>query len=285
MPAFIFVTGYFAKFSMKKTVKNMLYPYLLFQLFYLIFANLILRDTLQIQFITPYWIMWYLLALTIWSLLCRMLQVKNNGMKICITIGAIIVSLLIGYVPWIGRQFSLSRMIVFFPFYLAGYYCKDMDWKVFIAKRQRESRNSYFIALFLLINVFIFCSVYSQVINRNWLYEATGYARSHYGIPFRGVHLCVAFICIFILFRVIPDKKIPLLSSLGKNTLSVYLLHGFIIKLMDKYQVIKYIQNLPGLIETFALALIAVVLGFLLSRKIIVAAVNVVLGKRSEQRI
>jgi len=274
MPVFIFVTGYLSKISIKRTVKNMLYPYMIFQLLYLLFANLVLKDEVQIQFITPYWIMWYLWAITIWSLLCSILQGKSNSNKIFIIIAMIVLSLVIGYIPEIGRKLSLSRVIVFFPFYLAGYY-----WK------ERNLKGMRYIAIILLFAILILCGICYQKIDRNWLYEATGYARSNYGLSFRSFHIGVAFICIFILFQIAPNKKIWGLSMIGKNTLSIYLLHGFIIKLMDRYQLIAYIQQLPDVLEAFMLAMIAILLSFLLSRRVIITSVNVLLGKGFEKKI
>ena len=44
---------------------------------------------------------------------------------------------------------------------------------------------------------------------------------------------------VFLLF-VIPRKKVPFLSVLGQNTLAIFLLHGFIVRLAKKYQIFCY---------------------------------------------
>lgn len=273
MPAFIFVTGYFAKFSIKNTLKNILYPYLLFQLLYLLFANAIWEKQRSIQLKEPYWIMWYLFALMIWSLLLFLFQEKSNQWKLLLVIGTTILALAIGFVPQVGRTYSLSRIFVFFPFYIAGYYYGK--WKI----NPCDDKYKYVLSWILLMGIILCCGIFYKEVNRNWLYEATDYGKSHYGITFRGMHMGIAFLVIFVLLHLIPNKKIVLLSSLGKNTLSIYLLHGFFVKFAERYEMIKVVQQLPDLLETVALSVMAVTLAILLSRSPVVLVVNMILGK------
>ena len=55
MPAFLFLTGYFARFHRRKLVLGLIYPYILFQIFYRIFDGLIYnsKGTFTIEFGTP----------------------------------------------------------------------------------------------------------------------------------------------------------------------------------------------------------------------------------------
>ena len=65
MPAFIFVSGYFAQFNRKKIIGVLVYPYILFQCLYLLFDAVLIKQNLallKIQFTTPYWLLWYLVA-------------------------------------------------------------------------------------------------------------------------------------------------------------------------------------------------------------------------------
>ena len=58
MPAFLFLTGYFAKFRPKKIALQFGYTYLLFQVLYLLFAYRFLGgEELTISFSFPYWLM------------------------------------------------------------------------------------------------------------------------------------------------------------------------------------------------------------------------------------
>ena len=66
MPAFIFVSGYFAQFNRKKIISVLVYPYILFQCLYLLFDAVLIKQNLallKIQFTTPYWLLWYLVEI------------------------------------------------------------------------------------------------------------------------------------------------------------------------------------------------------------------------------
>lgn len=48
MPLFVYTTGYFAKFNPGRLVKNLLYPYVVFQTLYLLFEKFVLGN--QVNF-------------------------------------------------------------------------------------------------------------------------------------------------------------------------------------------------------------------------------------------
>ena len=45
----------------------MIYPYLVFQTLYVIFANQVLEKDADMQYTTPYWLLWYLFAIIVES--------------------------------------------------------------------------------------------------------------------------------------------------------------------------------------------------------------------------
>ncbi len=57
MPAFLFLTGYFSHFNISKILTQLAYPYILFQILYLIYDTLVFRDApiheMVLQFSTP----------------------------------------------------------------------------------------------------------------------------------------------------------------------------------------------------------------------------------------
>lgn len=56
----------------------------------------------------------------------------------------------------------------------------------------------------------------------------------------RVVVLLTAVAWIVLLCTVIPKKKIPVLTYLGKNTMPTFILHGFVIKLLGKYDFFSF---------------------------------------------
>ncbi|WP_281397301.1 acyltransferase family protein [Heyndrickxia vini] len=75
MPAFILISGYFAKGYRKKgylikSVKKILLPYLIFQAIYSFFYFISGDEkSLTIDFLQPHWTLWFLLSLFCWNVL------------------------------------------------------------------------------------------------------------------------------------------------------------------------------------------------------------------------
>lgn len=237
MPAFIFISGYFAKFDPKKILRSLICPYIVLQAIYLPFHYLYImeKETFTLQFAKPYWILWYLMAMTFYYLLIPFFQTKDLRKQILIISAAVIVSLLAGYDSSIGYHLTLSRFFVFLPYFLMGLYFRA-DQQRIMEKWQNVPR----LRAFTYIAAFtgIICSVF-YILNTKLssfvLYGSLHYAKLNYGPSIRLFLLLFAVCWIFVLFRLIPNKKFPLLSSIGKYTFWIFVLHGFVVELVEKY--------------------------------------------------
>lgn len=77
---------------------------------------------------TPFWHLWYLLSLSCWLVIGWILLGWNRG-KWGILALSVLLGCLSGLVPWIGRPWSVSRTIVFFPWFWLGVCCRaDFPW-------------------------------------------------------------------------------------------------------------------------------------------------------------
>ena len=82
----------------------------------------------QAQWHTPWWILWYLLSLCCWNALSALL-LKPGRRKWLIFALSVVLGCLAGAVPRIGRPFSLSRTLVFFPWFWLGVILKpETPW-------------------------------------------------------------------------------------------------------------------------------------------------------------
>lgn len=113
MPLFAFVSGLFLKSSTQclRQLRRMAPVYLLCQS-----AAVLLGLT---PWHTPWWVLWYLLSLCLWLLTGALLLKLNRGKWLILAL-AFAAGCLAGRVEWIGRPFSLSRTIVFFPWFWLG---------------------------------------------------------------------------------------------------------------------------------------------------------------------
>ena len=109
MPLFIFLTGIFAKFD-KKRIITYIFSYLLFQVLYKLFDFYVLGNgkELSITFMTPYWLLWYMLVIIFYTFLIPLIDSKNNIIRIIVVTISIALSLITPYFKDIGCLLSME---------------------------------------------------------------------------------------------------------------------------------------------------------------------------------
>lgn len=233
MPAFLFLSGMFTRFSWKK-VSRLLILYLSFQIIYTVFIRCLLGDALILQFKKPYWILWYLVVLIYYTMLTPILDKVPQRFRGILPLLLVIPALLIGYCDSVGYDYSLSRFVVYAPFFVWGYY-SDKNYSL-------NKRNKILAVVLLLITIAVTIRLYwVGKITKFMLYGSYAYSRMAYGPSVRLQIMLMGFSWIFVLrtiFLWMFRREIPLITYVGKNTLSVFLLHGFICKLMDKWELL-----------------------------------------------
>ena len=219
MPAFVFLSGWFSrKAAVRRAFTGALLPYLVFQPVYLLYAGQ------PVQFHSPFWILWYLFALFLWRLLAAALRDRPPVLARVLVPVSAAVSILCGYADGISYDFALSRVLVFLPYFLLGLALSGMQDRLLPALRRFPSR------LLALAGALACAGCFWQVrmtFHRAWMFGASGYAFSGATARLRLLLLLAALVWIWLLLAWMPDRKIPGLSALGRNTLYVYLLHGF----------------------------------------------------------
>ena len=257
MPLFIYISGRFAKCSIRKTLKHLIVPYILFQILYLIFDSFILgTKEFHLNFFVPYWILWYIFVLIIYNLLIYILPKQNSKYSIVVIIASIVISLLCGYIKGIGYGLSLSRLLVFFPFYLIGYY----DYITTILSKCNNINKYIKISICIL---FILLGELYIVLNNNVTYQSLFGSYDYYNyntnILTRLIMMIISINMIFLVELVIPNKKVGIITTIGSNTMCIYLFHGFILRLMNHYNIFNYsivINLLLSLVITIILLLV-----------------------------
>lgn len=237
MPAFIFISGYFAKFNPKKIVRSLICPYIIFQTIYLAFHSMLIleEETFALQFTKPYWILWYLMAMIFYYLLIPFFQTTDKHRQVITVSVAIIISLLAGFDSSIGYQLTLSRFFVFLPYFLMGQYFRT-NYDLIIKKWEHSSK----IRAYTYITAFIGATgsvlyILNTKLSSFILYGSLNYAKLDYGPSIRLLLLFFAICWIIVLFCLVPNKKIPFLSSTGKYTFWIFVLHGFVVEMVEKF--------------------------------------------------
>lgn len=254
MPAFLFLTGFFARFKPRKIFFNLICPYILFQTLYRAFDAFIIhgKDSFTLNFTTPYWILWYLLTVICYYLLIPLIDTENVRSRKIILGLAIAISLLAGYDSSIGYYGSLSRSFTFLPFFLAGFY---------LSKTKKMPQKNH-LTLPLSGLLALLCSFYimnNSGITKQVLYGSYSYEKAGYNPLIKAILLVCGFAWIIFLLSAIPDKKMPFVSLLGQNTLSIFLLHGFVVKLAKEYDIFAFSET-GNLLLAITLSLIIILL-------------------------
>lgn len=247
MPLFIFCSGYLTNYSPQKIVKRLLLPYLLLQPVCCIFTSG------EIQMTRPFWGLWYLPALAVWRSTVPFLETKSQKSRLYVILASLICGCAAGADDTIGYYGTLSRIIVFYPYFIAGYYLKQY----FRARKRdiRALRDKDTIKIISVLSVMlaavVFCFFCARI-DAKWLYEAYSYEGGNYNMLVRAAHYLMAAAMGGFVLLVMPGEK-TVFSALGYNSFAIYLTHigcvsvigGFFVSL-DMSRLLQYFACLAA---------------------------------------
>ncbi|MCS0652050.1 acyltransferase family protein [Cytobacillus firmus] len=279
MPAFILVSGFFAKGFykkgyIKKIAKKLILPYIIFQVIYSVFYYFLYnKGTFELDPFNPHWSLWFLISMFCWNI---MLLFFAKYKAVYSLAAAFIIGLAVGYADWISNYLSLSRTFVFFPLFLLGYYLKKEH---LYALFQPMFRFSAF-AIFAV--VFIGFYLYPEV-DYKWLLGSKPYTEmgaASIGAVFTRLGFYIlSLIMVFSFFAFVPRKQY-FFTNLGKNTLYVYLLHGFFVRVFRESDVQGFFTKPENFL---LLAGISLLLTLLLSSKLITSFAQPIIELKTSQ--
>lgn len=236
MPAFLFLFGYYAKYSPKRIAFTWVVPYFVFQTLYILFAEHVLERATPLQYTTPYWILWYVLACIFYQLLIPLYDASGTFSRLAVLLVTVALALGAGFDKTVGYTMSLSRFLVFQPWFVLGFYCRREE------KREKISlspwqRGIIGIVCLLLISLSVWFlqkkSVPSTVLYGSYSYSYVGHT-----VGMRAATMVIALVWIVFLFVVVRhllNRRIFLITHIGQNTLPIFLLHGFVVKAIPEF--------------------------------------------------
>lgn len=210
MPLFVFLSGLFVKdcASACRQLVKMVPLYLLLQGAALLFGG----DKVIPQ--RPYWHLWYLFSLVTWLVIVWLWFYFLKGrFGVPLLAFFLLLGLAAGFIPWFDRDFSLSRTLVFLPYFWAG----------LLTDKRYDFRKLRFPALCLLVvslGALVLCG---EPITPSFLYQATPYSVEN-GLFLRLLcYLVGGSLSLF--FLTIAPKRAFFFTSVGDSSLWIYLLH------------------------------------------------------------
>lgn len=229
IPAFVFVSGYFSKRINSRSASSLvklLSAYLLLTAVHLLMA---LVTGKELKITAPYYSAWYLLALIVWRLVTPYFSKLKQILPVLLA-----VLLLAGIWPDVNNSFGLSRIISLYPFFLAGYLLSEEKAAAIIRKPLQAKLLA---GAGLLIAGGILAAVTKLFLHpeqRDFLFSAyEGSVLKQMLI--RGMIFTVAALCILVLLFLTPNRKIPVLTKAGRNSLAIYLLHRPVTLVLNRF--------------------------------------------------
>jgi len=188
---------------------------------------------------------------------------------------ALLLSLFAGLFENVGYFLSLSRIIYFFPFFLLGYCSRQNHLKKFFFFI--KSRIFGYLAIILSFLLLFFVSrkveIDYRVLYGSFSYTSLGNMFIP-GIILRLANYTIALFFLIIFLNIVPNRK-TVLSAIGRNSLYIYLLHGFVVLFFEK-TFFKYIPaNMTFVIILNALVLTAL-FSYVFSQKVFADALTYV---------
>ena len=235
MPAFIFLFGYNFKYLPQRIIYRWFFSYVVFQTIYIISNKIILNSNISLQYTTPYWLLWYILACILYQLVFPIFDTVNPRKQFVFLAVTICAALLIGLDDTVGYYLSLSRFFVFLPYFLSGHYCQKNDLLKTISTH-KKIRSSMVLSALAVIVISVPLLLFANI-PKGLLYGSYSYAACKGAMWMRALIYAISLSWIVFLFvgaKPHIDKRIFLVTTIGQNTWSIFLLHGFVIKAVPK---------------------------------------------------
>lgn len=219
MPVFVFISGFFSKkISVDKTIKNIIIPYVIFDLLFVLFFY---REYTFLNIFTPCYSFWYLLSLFNWRIL-----IKSISKIKLLLLFSIILGLIIGIFNEFENFLSASRTVCFFPFFVFGYKFTELDYKKIAGKKFMFIFGLFVSAITIMLNIKKIIPDLMYTFMLPYSYFGISFKS---GIILRGIIYLIAFSFIVVLIAIVPNKK-TFLSIIGERTITIFLFSSFFIK-------------------------------------------------------
>lgn len=209
MPVFVFLTGLFLRGEGEciRQIRRLGPIYLICQTGAVLFGT----DPRE-----PYWILWYLFSVCIWSILGALwFRIGHKHLAWVLVPLSILAGALAGYLPCLNRMWSGSRTVVFFPYFFAGLLCDPhTPW-----------RNHRIFGIMAGITALGGMWLLGNRIPVRFLYQASGYDDMEHGFSLRLFCYGIGALMVLFLLTWIPCRRLPF-SKAGVDTLPIYLIHA-----------------------------------------------------------
>ena len=273
MQGFFFVSGFFSKNVDKcraKAFETFIIPYVVFMIL-CYFERYALFGIAHLHLYLPTHAMWFLLVMFYYRFAIKTMA----KIPFILPISAILF-LAAGSIPFCGVEMAFGRACSFLIFFMLGYYC---NWDHIKKLRSIPKPATILpIAMLLAFSIWYGCqksfSIDLLLLKDSDVHLGIGFAE---GFIARIVVFVVSMMWLAVCIILLPDRKLPskggLITQIGQNTMTVFLLHVFV------RQVIKWanrqdllILEPGGVVHVLLMLAVALACLYLFSRPPVVKA-------------
>lgn len=207
---------------------------------------------------------WFMDVMAAFILLTWVL--RSYDKKIVMAI-ALLAGIMAGYDKNLGDKFSLMRIAVFFPVFLAGYYITPEKILELSSKKWLKIASAAVIVGFIAICLFSrdFTAFFRPLFTGRNRYTVLG-DLAPFGALFRVLTYGISVVVGLSVICLVPNKKLGYITVMGTKTLQIYFWHKMILIAFERFHLYKHIQSVTGgTIATAIYILIAVGVAFLCS--------------------
>ncbi len=255
MPFFIFIAGYFHKntFIINKIYFYLILGVLLKILFFLI--DKFVGKHPAFHLFSEASLPWFMFAIAAFILITYILKDIDQRL---VLLFAIVIGCYSGYDKSIRDTLILSRILVFYPFYIAGLMMKKNEMFHYIVNWNKKKMR--YVGLSIICMWFIFCFLGLEYLwgVKGLLSGRNPFSSSfyYYGELMRLGHYFLVVTVSFSLLMIFPNKHIKLLSVVGQRTLQIYFWHYIFLKIFLFFDITHICSTKIGKIIYIILAII-----------------------------
>ncbi|MFE9312645.1 acyltransferase family protein [Streptomyces sp. NPDC088353] len=229
VPAFVMLAGVFSNAgplgprSLRTLLQSIVLPALAFSLLYSL-EKYWLGNEFVVYVVQLPWTLWFLMSLFFWRLLLPLVVQLRHPLLV-----TTVIALAVGYIEEFGLEFSASRTLVYLPLFYLG-------WRIGqgFLNSWFTSRWSLFVAAAGILASCVVGWLWHRDIKGNWLsmrhpYSASDPLSLEWAWIIRLLVLASAAALVLCLLRLMPRRRLPLITTLGAGGFTIYLLHPLVI--------------------------------------------------------
>ena len=263
MPLFIWISGYFSKkFKPEKILNFFLLCFS--SLFIIRLLNVIvINEPFNYNFISFSSASWYLFTIALYNI---SLPIIKNFKKQYVIAFSVLFSLYVGYIVSVKDLFIASRTIVFYPFFLLGYYSTIEDVKKVVKPKY------FLVSLLGVITIFLLFYFFKDLYVLRGLFTGRNSYRAIFGNYYifggfiRFIYYIASLITMIMIMNIVPKCKM-FFSKYGARTLQIYILQMFVLFFIKNTSIKTYLESL-GVFLPICLLILAFFLSILLGNKV-----------------